>query len=82
MNPSTVRDMAEDMMVNRFSWQRSGPIQVAEGANGARIILDGHHRAAAAIEAGLENVPIQIRQVTQQQWQQLLDEVLDASGLR
>jgi len=66
-------------MVNRFNWGRSGPIDVAEGPNGVRIILDGHHRAAAAIEAGVENVPIRIRQVSPQRWNQLMQEVHGAA---
>ncbi len=76
MTPSRVQSMSEDMMVNRFSWGRTGPIEVAEGPNGVRIIIDGHHRAAAAIEAGLDNVPIRIQQVSPARWNQLMQEVL------
>ena len=82
MTPSRVQDMAEDMMVQRFPWQRTGPIDVAEGPNGVRIILDGHHRAAAGIEAGLDNVPIRIIKVPKERWDQLMMEVLEAAGER
>ncbi|MDZ7615699.1 MAG: ParB N-terminal domain-containing protein, partial [Patescibacteria group bacterium] len=79
MTPSRVQDMAEDMMVDRFNWRSSGPIVVAEGPNGVRIILDGHHRAAAAMEAGLDSVPIRIQQVPTDRWGQLIQEVFEAA---
>jgi hypothetical protein len=73
--------MAEDMMVDRFSWVRTGPIDVAE-RNGVRIIIDGHHRAAAAIEAQVGRVPIRVRQVSDAEWSRLMSEVLEAGGMR
>ena len=82
MTQSRVRDMAEDMMVGRFQWKRTGPIEVAGGQNGVRIILDGHHRTAAAIVAELESVPILVKQVPTQTWSQLMQEVLEAAGVR
>jgi hypothetical protein len=78
MTPSRVQDMAEDMMVSRFNWQRSGPIDVAEGPHGARIILDGHHRTQAAIQANVDSVPVRIQFVSPSRWQRLLIEVLEA----
>ncbi len=45
------------------SIQKSGfdvnqPIEVATASGGQRIITQGHHRTQAAIEAGLNNVPV------------------------
>lgn len=57
MTPSRVQDMSDDMMTGQFPWGRTGPIDVAQGPCGARIIIDGHHRTQAAIEAALESVP-------------------------
>jgi hypothetical protein len=82
MTPSRVQDMAEDMMVGQFPWGRTGPIDVAEGPNGVRIIMDGHHRAAAARQAGIESVPIRIHQVSEKQWNQYLLDVYEAAGVR
>ncbi|MFN9200834.1 MAG: ParB N-terminal domain-containing protein [Planctomycetaceae bacterium] len=80
MTPCRVQEMSEEMMVQRFPWQRIGPIDVAEGPNAALIILDGHHRTAAAIEAGLDCVPIRVKTVQKELWQQLMAEVLNAAG--
>lgn len=81
MAPSRVQDMAEDMMVQRFNWTLSGPIDVAE-QQGVRIIIDGHHRTAAAIEASVKEVPIRTHTVSEEAWSGLFAEVLEAGGMR
>lgn len=80
MTPSKVQDMSEDMMVNRFDWDRAGPIEVIE-RDGVRIIHDGHHRAAAAIEAGLEHVPVIQKTVPDNVWQKYYLDMLEANGV-
>jgi hypothetical protein len=49
MRQSHVEGLSELMMVNGFRWGES-PIAVVE-RNGVQVIIDGHHRAAAAILA-------------------------------
>ncbi len=51
----TVRELAEAMRAN--GWQ-GAPIDVVE-INGEKLVVDGHHRVAAAKLAGI-NVPYQI----------------------
>lgn len=55
----------------------SEPIEAAT-FEGKRIIIDGHHRAAAAIKAGLKEVPVREIQVTPSQGRQLLQEAAEA----
>ncbi len=38
--------------------EQDGTDRSAEGPGGIRIIIDGHHRTQAAIEAGLDSVPV------------------------
>jgi len=82
MSPGRVQEMSEEMMVGQFPWSRTGPIRVAEGPNGVRIIIDGHHRAKAAIQAGEKSVPITIERVSPERWNQLMQECLEAGGIR
>ncbi|WP_156041699.1 hypothetical protein [Chondromyces apiculatus] len=74
--------MAEDMMVNRFSWSRAGAIEAYE-RDGVYIIQDGHHRAAAAIEASEPSVPVNVTAVTSEsQWTDLMIEVRESMEIR
>jgi hypothetical protein len=82
MTPGRIQEMSEEMMVGQFPWSRTGPIRVAEGPNGVRIIIDGHHRAEAAIQAGEKSVPITIERVSPERWNQLMQECLEAGGIR
>jgi len=54
--PKNVKKYADDMKNGNWDWEKSGPIygDLWEGKYGA---FDGNHRLAAAIEAGLEEVP-------------------------
>ena len=80
MSQARVRAMADKMRTGQFKWEKAGRIQVAE-RNGVRIILDGHHRAAAASRAGVK-VPIQINTVSDARWRVLMSQVLEAGGVR
>lgn len=55
------------------------PIDIAD-VDGRKIILDGHHRTAAARQAGLKEVPIRARSVTSEQADQLLREAAEAAA--
>lgn len=81
MDAGAIQEMSEDMMVGQFPWGRSGPINVFE-RNGVMIISDGHHRTAAAIAAGVREVPIRITKATEAEWTTLMGEVLDAARIR
>ena len=58
-------------------YDESQPIDVAD-VNGKMIIIDGHHRAAAASAAQLKKVPVRIKKVSQQDANQLLIEAAEA----
>ena len=45
-----------------------------------KIIIDGHHRVAAAKNAGIKDIPVKIIKVTKEQWDKLYDEVIEATG--
>ncbi len=78
MSTSKVDRFAKRM--RRDGWDEAkDPIEIAE-VDGKKIILDGHHRAAAARKARLPSVPVRRTQVTPEQGQQLLDEVAAASA--
>lgn len=57
------------------------PIDAAN-AEGRFIIIDGHHRAAAAARAGLREVPVNVRNVSAQEANQLIREAADAISHR
>lgn len=82
MTQSRVDDMAESMIANQFPWHLTGPVRVAEGPNGVKIILDGHHRTQAAIDAGLDSIPVVTEAVSAERWTQLILEVMEAGGMR
>lgn len=65
----------KDMKANGFDTTQ--PIDVAI-VNGKMIIIDGHHRAAAAVKAGIKDIPIRINKVTEAQGNQLLLEAAEA----
>lgn len=58
---SDIKRYADDMKKNGFD--QSQPIDVVM-VNGKMIIIDGHHRAAAAKLAGIKNIPVRINEVT------------------
>jgi filamentous hemagglutinin len=75
MSGSHIKRLIKDMKTNGFD--ATQPIDVAI-VNGKMIIIDGHHRAAAAVKAGLKDIPIRINRITQAQGNQLLLEVAEA----
>ncbi|WP_233789000.1 VENN motif pre-toxin domain-containing protein [Dickeya zeae] len=58
---SDIKRYADDMKKNGFD--QSQPIDVVM-VNGKMIIIDGHHRAAAAKLAGIKTIPVRINEVT------------------
>jgi hypothetical protein len=79
MTKSRIAKMAQAMKEGKFDWDASGPIRVAE-RDGTRIIIDGHHRAAAARQAGLREAPVRVERVTDEVWNRLRMEAAEASG--
>jgi filamentous hemagglutinin len=77
MSGSQVKRLRKDMQQNGFDPDQ--PIDVAN-VDGRKIILDGHHRAAAARQAGLKEVPIRTHSVTSEQADQLLREAAEAAA--
>lgn len=56
MSGSQVKRLAKDMEQNGFD--ESQPVDAWRNPIGRLEIQDGHHRTAAAIEAGLEKIPV------------------------
>jgi len=54
------------------------PIDVAD-VDGRQIIVDGHHRARAAAQAGIKEVPVRVHSVISTQADQLLREAAEVS---
>lgn len=77
MSGSQVRRLRSDMHQNGFDPEQ--PIDVAN-VDGRRIILDGHHRAEAARQAGLGEVPIRTHSVSNEQADQLMREAAQAAA--
>ncbi|MCX8619152.1 ParB-like nuclease domain-containing protein, partial [Gilliamella sp. B2923] len=75
MSGSDIKRLVKDMKTNGFDTTQ--PIDVAI-VNGKMIIIDGHHRAAAAVKAGIKDIPIRINKVTEAQGNQLLLEAAEA----
>lgn len=84
-----VLSMAEEMKEKGPAyWEEHGPLTLFTGSHlGNRFrLVDGQHRAAAAIEAGLENVPVRIvggynRGQVKLASEQGIDETLEFLGL-
>ncbi len=58
MTGSVIKRLAKDMKVNGYD--QSQPITAVTRSDGKLVISDGHHRAAAAIRAGIEKVPVEV----------------------
>jgi RHS repeat-associated protein len=58
MTGSQINKLAKDMQKNGFD--QTKPISGQTNARGRIEIVDGHHRAAAAIKAGIEKVPVDV----------------------
>jgi len=79
MTGSRVERFKKAMKANGYG---SFPPIEAANAEGRLIILDGHHRAAAAARAGLPEVPVNVRNVTSQEASQLMREAAEAMSRR
>jgi filamentous hemagglutinin len=77
MSGSQVNRLKKDMQQNGFDPDQ--PIDVAD-VDGRQIILDGHHRAAAARRAGIKEVPVRTHNATSEQADQLLREAAEAAA--
>ncbi|MEO3878127.1 RHS repeat-associated core domain-containing protein [Rheinheimera fenheensis] len=75
MSGSQVKRLTKDMKVNGYD--ANHPIEVAN-VDGKLIILDGHHRAQAAVRAGIKSIPVNVNQPTKQQADQLIKEAAEA----
>jgi len=79
MSKSKVNRLAKDMKENGYD--PNYPIEAAD-ADGKTIILDGHHRAEAAIKSGIEKVPVNINQVSSDEAAILRAQSQDAAAER
>lgn len=76
MEPSKIKKMTKDMKENGYG-KKYPPIDAAF-VDGKLIILDGHHRAAAASRAGITEVPVNIYTVSKEVGDQLIHEVAES----
>ncbi|MBD2039799.1 ParB N-terminal domain-containing protein [Microcoleus sp. FACHB-672] len=74
MTPNKIKMLQKKIRATGFNPEY--PIEVTN-VDGRLIILDGHHRVAAAIKLAID-VPITRQQLSPLQEQQLLDEVAEA----
>jgi len=79
MTGNKIERLAKDMKQNGFD--PAHPVEVAN-VNGEQIIIDGHHRAAAAIRAGIKEIPVTTTPVTPQQAAQLAADAAAAAAER
>ena len=76
MRQNNTKRIMKDMQKNGFDDKH--PIKVFD-VDGDLIIKDGHHRARAAVMAGIKEVPIDKARVTDSAMKKILrDQVLDA----
>ena len=79
MTGTRIKSMAKAMREGRFDWKAGAQVRIAE-RNGTRIIIDGHHRVAAARRAGLSEIPGTVEQVSDDVWNMLVREAEEAVG--
>ena len=58
MSGSEIKRLAKDMKANGYD--QSKPISAQQNARGRLEISDGHHRREAAIQAGVDKVPVEV----------------------
>jgi filamentous hemagglutinin len=75
MSSSQIKRLHKSMQKTGFD--ATYPIEIAE-IDGKLIILDGHHRTAAAIKAKIKQVPITQLKVTVEHGHQLLQQAAEA----
>jgi filamentous hemagglutinin len=76
MSSSKVDKLRKKMRKNGYDIEK--PIEIAE-VDGYLIIIDGHHRAQAAMRERLREVPIIKRETNPEIDKQLLKEAIEAS---
>lgn len=79
MTGNKIKRLTSDMKASGFD--PAHPIEVATVA-GRQNIIDGHHRVAAAVRAGIQEVPIRVTPVSSQQAAQLAQEAAEAAAQR
>jgi len=80
MTGNNIKRLTKDMKQNGFDPQQ--PVTVAN-VNGQLIIIDGHHRTAAAIRAGIQEIPIRtIEPLSPEQQAKLQQQAADAVAER
>jgi filamentous hemagglutinin len=72
-----VKRLKRKMKANGYD--ESQPIDVAD-VDGKLIILQGHHRAKAAAQAGLKTVPVRVFKVTQEQADELMRQAAEVAA--
>lgn len=79
MTGNKIKRLTSDMKANGFD--PAHPIEVAE-VEGRQIIIDGHHRAAAAVRAGIQEVPIKVTPLSPAQAAKLAEEAGETAAQR
>jgi hypothetical protein len=79
MTGNKIKRLASDMEANGFD--PAHPIEVAN-VEGRQVIIDGHHRAAAAIRANIQEVPITVTPVSPAQAAKYAEEAAEAAAQR
>jgi hypothetical protein len=79
MTRNKIEKLAKDMKKNGFN--PAHPVEVAN-VNGEQVIIDGHHRAAAAIRAGIKEIPVTTTPVSPQRAAELAADAAAAAAER
>jgi ParB-like chromosome segregation protein Spo0J len=79
MTGNKIKNLAKDMKENGF--RPDFPVEVAN-VNGEQIIMNGHHRTAAAIRAGIKEIPVTVKKVTPQKAVELAADAAAAASER
>jgi hypothetical protein len=58
------------------------PVEAADVGGGQLVIIDGHHRAEAAIKAGVPKIPVSVATVSPEVAENLKDEAAMAKAER
>ncbi|MGL6196934.1 MAG: polymorphic toxin-type HINT domain-containing protein, partial [Thermoguttaceae bacterium] len=74
MSGNKIKSIAKDMRINGYN--KDFPIQVAK-VDDYIVIIDGHHRAAAATRAGIRQVPVEFVKVSPEFAKTLLKQIFE-----
>ncbi|WP_156429810.1 ParB N-terminal domain-containing protein [Burkholderia sp. FL-7-2-10-S1-D7] len=69
-------------MRNQGGYGEFPPIEAADVGDGNLVIIDGHHRAEAAMKAGVSEVPVNVAAVSPEEAAQLQDDAAIAKAER